>query len=581
MLASTKIIVSGKIGVRLKKIGMLLKFKHFYVYFAFLMTTCIGVALAAETVPDNTLRIKFSEQEIAWISKNPIIYYSDDNQLPPFVYLTSEGVLDGIATEYLKLIEINTQLRFEFVASKNWTEVIDRLKNHHIHLVLAAIYSEERRKFANFSESYFTAPMAIVTNSDYSYIQDMNELNGKTIALPEGFYTNLFLEKNYPEIMILPVKDVIQALKAVNDGKADAFIGNLGIAIYNLKNTIYSNLKISGSFDGPFAIRFMGALADPELISIIDKALKLITASQKRNIENSWFDVEFDQGINPQTLWQVVAVFTALILLVLVWVKRLKSEVLFRSNSEINLREAQQKAEQANIAKTNFLANMSHEIRTPMNAISGFTQLLELTKLDQEQKSYINSIHIGTDALLHVINDILDISEIEHGKIKLHPEAINIKTLIEETMCMFSSEFKSKSLKFHSSFEGDISQNVIVDKNRLRQIIINLVANALKFTKEGSVSINLNMPASESNEDIDIDIEVIDTGIGIDNKRLKQIFEKFVHHESIKSEYYQGTGLGLTISQKLAQLLGGDIRVTSKVGKGSRFNLSLTLIKSE
>ncbi len=551
--------------------------KSFYFCFIFIVAFSLKFVLASEDIQTKALQLVFTEEEQLWINNHPVIYYSDDNHLPPFVYLTTKGELDGIAIEYLKHIETITHLNFKFIEKKDWPSVVESLKNHDIQLVLAAIYSEERTGFANFSEPYFSAPTAIVTNQDFSYIQNLNELNGKTIAIPKGFYTNLYLKTNYPQIKILPVENVAHAFKAINDGKADAFIGNLGIAIYNLKNTIYSTLKISGTFEGSFDIRFMGSSKDPELISIIDKALKLITPSQKRNIEHSWFGVEFDQGINPKTLWQVVSFFTALLILGLWWVKRLKSEVLFRTKSELRLREAQLKAEQANIAKTNFIANMSHEIRTPMNAISGFTQLLEHTPLNEEQRSFIKSIHIGTDALLHIINDVLDISEIEHGKITLHPETLNIQTLIEETLCMFTSEFKTKSLSLISKFEGDISQQVFVDKNRLRQIIINLVANALKFTKLGSVSVQVNMHTSKNLETVKLIIDVIDTGIGIDHERFNDIFDKFVHHKNSNSEYYQGTGLGLTISQKLAQLLGGDISVSSTLDEGSTFRLCFIL----
>ncbi len=550
-------------------------YKHIYLCFI-LLGFQGGFVFAFDSIV-TTPKLNLTEQEQSWIHEHPIVYYSDDNYLPPFVLLNAEGELEGISKEYLDKIQTITQIQFKFIQKDNWSDVIQSLQKHEIQLVLAAIYSEEREKYALFSKPYFSSPMAIVTNQNYSYIQNLKELNGKTIAVPKGFYTNSYLSTHYPKIKIYPVKDVLDALKAINQGKAEAFVGNIAIAIYNLKNTIHSNLKISGTFDASFDIRFMGSSIEPELISIINKALKLIPASEQRNIENSWFGVEFDQGINPATVWKIVLSFIALFLLTLIWIKRLKSEVTLRKETESRLRSLNVRAEQANIAKTNFIANMSHEIRTPMNAISGFTQLLELTKLNPEQKNYINSIHIGTDALLHVINDVLDISEMEHGTIKLHPERVNIQTLVEETLSMFLSEFETKSISLKSSFSGEINQLVEIDKNRLRQIIINLVANALKFTSQGCVCVNSSITTSTETNRLTLTIEVVDTGIGIEAQRVDEIFEKFVHHENMESEYYRGTGLGLTISQNLAQLLGGEISVSSKLGEGSTFTLKIEL----
>lgn len=546
------------------------------ILISLLFTTLLGigsnVAFSEQTDPkDHPIKIKLTDKEKLWIFDHPVIYYSDDNDLEPFVFLKNDNELDGISVDYLKLIENITQLKFQFVKSKNWTDVIRQLKNRDIQLVLAAIFTPERTSFASFTTPYFSAPLAVVTNQSYSYINDLNELNGKTIAVPKGFYSKYYLKTNFPEIHQHDVETVGEGLKAVNDGKADAFIGNLGIAIHNIKKSIYPKLKISGTVGESTDIRFMVGKDNPELVSIINKAMAKITTDQKRAIENSWFGIELDQGIDPRTLWEIVAIFITLLGLGLIWVRKLKLEVFARRKTEIRLRRARNKARKASQAKSDFIANMSHEIRTPLNAISGFSQLLEQTKLSDEQEIYVKSIKVGGDVLLHIINDILDISQIEHGIIHLSPEPINIKQIIEEIEAIFSQEFEKKSLYLKVIYEEQINRQIVIDKYKLRQILINLVANALKFTEDGGVTLKVKLEDDDDFLTSSLTIEVIDTGIGIEAERTSKIFDEFVHHENSHTSNFSGTGLGLTICRKFTKVLGGKISVKSQPDKGSTF----------
>ena len=249
--------------------------------------------------------------------------------------------------------------------------------------------------------------------------------------------------------------------------------------------------------------------------------------------------------------------------------------------TEINkkLVEAKSEADQANMAKSEFLANMSHEIRTPMNAVLGYTELLGSTVIDQTQKNYINSIKSSGKSLLKLINDILDLSKIEAGKLEMEYDYVDTYSFFSEFERIFSLKVTEKGLKFILDITSETPQGVYIDEARMRQIVFNLIGNAIKFTSEGKITLKVytenpqivNYSKEKTKEVIDLIIEVKDTGIGISKKMQESVFEPFV--QEIDNKHYGGTGLGLAITRRLTALMGGTIRLQSKLGKGSTFTL--------
>ncbi len=241
------------------------------------------------------------------------------------------------------------------------------------------------------------------------------------------------------------------------------------------------------------------------------------------------------------------------------------------------LEKSKLKAESANRAKSEFLANMSHEIRTPMNAILGFSEILEEQLRDDPQKhGYIKGIRNSGKGLLGLINDILDLSKIEAGKMDINFEPINPSAIIEEIRQIFLAKTSEKKLDFHIHVDSSLPESLLFDETRMRQVLFNLIGNAVKFTSEGGVTINVK--SEDSNEEqshVDIVMEVIDTGIGIPEKELKLIFEPFRQKEGQSTRKYGGTGLGLSITQRLVGIMGGAMEVSSTPGKGSTFTVFL------
>nr|MBP7400793.1 ATPase [Chitinophagales bacterium] len=238
------------------------------------------------------------------------------------------------------------------------------------------------------------------------------------------------------------------------------------------------------------------------------------------------------------------------------------------------LEEEKERAENSEKAKEQFLANMSHEIRTPLNAIVGLTRLLLEKEPKQDQLKYLNSIKHSSDNLLVIINDILDLSKIEAGKINFEKIDFNIKEELETVVTTFRLNAEEKSIHLDYEIDDNVPAIIIGDPYRLNQIIMNLTSNAIKFTEKGGITIRVSS-IDKSEDEVTLQFNVIDTGIGIAANKLNYIFNIFTQETSSTTRRFGGTGLGLSISKRLVELQNGNINVTSELGKGSDFSFTL------
>jgi len=258
----------------------------------------------------------------------------------------------------------------------------------------------------------------------------------------------------------------------------------------------------------------------------------------------------------------------------------LAKEIAERKRIEEELVKARYLADSANKAKSEFLANMSHEIRTPLNAVLGFAEILKEKLSDfKEYREYLEGIDTGGKTLLSLINDILDLSKIEAGRLEIQKEPVDMQELFMEVNQIFKKKIENKGLDLVMNIDNALPKCIELDHTRIRQILFNLVGNAVKFTSQGTITMSAKLIEKKDNDLIDMAFYVSDTGLGIPRKQQKIIFSPFKQQEGQSTRKYGGTGLGLTITKRLVEMMEGDIKVESKIGKGSEFIVILNNVK--
>ncbi|MDR0326277.1 MAG: transporter substrate-binding domain-containing protein [Oscillospiraceae bacterium] len=507
---------------------------------------------------------RFSEEEKAYIASNPVVRYAAEaDNYPISFYNDYEKQWQGLTFDVLKEVETLTGLIFEVVNGTDaiWLDLVDMLATGEASVMSELVYTPERDgQFLWPENANMTDHYALISKTGYHNIKSY-EIHRVRVGLLRGSaYAEMFRIWFPHHTTYVEFDSIDEAFDALDDDEIDMVMASESQLLILLNYRERPDFKANILFESTFQSTFGFYKEEAILCSIIDKTLRHVDTD---GITWQWMRKTYDYRIkltNARLPWLIgaIALLFILIIMFLLYQKQLNRAI--------------EAAETANRTKSSFLATMSHEIRTPMNAIIGMSELLQHEKLSETQAHYVDDINKSAHSLLDIINDILDLSKIEAGKLELVPIDYDFRSLIESVGAMFTYVTKKKGLEFKVESEGELPCCLFGDDIRLRQILINICGNAVKFTEKGYVRLKV------INRGDTLMFEIKDTGKGIKEEAIPKLFNAFQQVDTVKNRAKGGTGLGLSISKVFAEMMGGDITVDSVYGEGSVFTVTIPLV---
>jgi len=524
------------------------------------------------------LHNQLTAEEHRYIRNNPVIpvaaIYSN---YPICFYNNREQEWQGIFFDLIDEIEEMIDMRFILINDQHteWSRMQEMLRNKEVYFVADLIWTKAREEFFIWAEtSIQDDKYAMISRSYYPNVTTNEILHTKVGVTKDTAYTAMFMQWFPDHEHITEYDGIEESFIALLNGEVDLVMTTERRLMFLTHYQEQTGYKLNYVFDQVIHTRFGFNNEEATLRNIIDKALKSIDT---QGVANQWMRNTFDyRAVLAEAQRPLFIGLSALLVCVLFLVA-----VLFiRSRRvgkqlEVLVTERTHELEVASNAKTEFLAKMSHEIRTPMNSIVGYSELALGEKISQKVKDYLANILQNSEWLLQIINDILDISKIESGKLELEKVPFDLKEVFTNCRAMIAPKADAKDLVLHFYAEPSIGKVPLGDPTRLLQIIVNLLSNSIKFTNSGMIKLQ---SAIKNNTDkaVTMLFEVKDTGIGMTDEEMQKIFDPFIQAESGTTRKYGGTGLGLSITKNLIEMMGGTLKVLSTPGVGSKFSFVLT-----
>ena len=490
---------------------------------------------------------------------------------PPLEFLDAQGQPAGIHIDLIRELERRLGIPIA-IRLMDRTDAIAAIERGAAHLTAMARLESRESQF-DFLAPTVRSRVSVLLHSRTRAVRGMNDLGGLRVTIAPGTHAHEILSRmeaaHRPELVLVENQDV--AAEMWRDRHVDGMAGS-GAALVWIARRLGERDFVEVPFETVsthFATR-KGCGA----------SLAAVTATMQTLRDQGVVDVAQERWIAPieNNLWRSLriagVVFVAILAAVLAWTWSLRRQVRERTAA---LEASKEAAEAATKAKSEFLATMSHEIRTPLNAVIATASVLETTALDDDQRELVEVIRQGGNSLLSVVSDVLDFSKVEAGRLELHRQPFDVSALLKDTAALVTRIASDKGLALHLNIDASVPQWLVGDLDRLRQVLLNLVSNAVKFTAHGSVEITATANRTDRDDEALLRVAVRDTGIGIPADRHHRVFQPFTQADSSTTRRFGGTGLGLTISRSLIELMGGQIGVDSKPGHGSTFFFELTL----
>lgn len=552
----------------------------------------------------SSISLTAAENEFLRLNTNLRMAFRPD--WPPFEF-TQDGQATGLVPDLVTRLEEQLNIRFSREVMANSADAESALRSGEVDILPALSRTPRVQDEYLFSRAYLEVPIALAIRDDGRFIGELRQLRDERVGVVSRQAGHDYLLINHPDLDLYPVTSIEEGLLALSNGDLDVMVTHIPAVSYTVARLGLSNLRITSITPYQYELRFAVSKERPELQRIMNKALASLDASETESIYNRWIHLDIEQETDYTVVRRIVLIAIVVVLIFLYWNRKLSREVDERIRSENALRRSEdelraakleaerlaREAEAASLTKSEFLANMSHEIRTPMNAVIGYSDLLSNTVTDPQQRNYLDAIRAGSRSLLMLINDILDLSRIEAGKMRLDYSAVSVRRLLSDVRHIFDLRATEQGISLEVSVDSKMPAAMMLDETRLRQVLFNLVGNAIKFTHEGGVTVRATAtprkpketgPAPEGEAGrrtwYRLVVTVTDTGIGIPADQQEQIFEAFEQQEGQNSRRYGGTGLGLAISRKLVRMMGGELKVESEPGAGSTFTVSLPRVEA-
>ncbi|MCL2718824.1 MAG: transporter substrate-binding domain-containing protein [Lachnospiraceae bacterium] len=526
----------------------------------------------------NKLYLQLTGEEREYIRNNPVIpvaaIYSN---YPICFFNTRENEWQGIFFDLLDEIETITGLSFELINDEHteWSKMQEMLKNRDVAFVADLIWTKAREEYFIWAETSIQNDYyALISRSDHHNITINEILHTKVGLTRDTAYTAMFKQWFPGHENIIEYDGIEETFSALRNGEVDMVMTTERRLMFLTHYQELTGYKLNYVFDQGINTRFGFHKDERVLRSIIDKALNAIDT---KVVANRWMRNTFDYRAKVAEAQRPLLTGLSVMLvcvLSLVAILFLRSQ---RSGKDLEKLVAvrTQELEYASRAKSEFLANMSHEIRTPMNSIIGFSELALGEHMPPKVKKYLSNILQNSEWLLQIINDILDISKIEAGKLEIESVPFDLHELFKACRMMVIPKADEKGILLHFYAEPSIGKVPLGDPTRLLQVLLNLLSNSVKFTTSGMIKIQSAI--KDTDEDtITMLFEVKDTGIGMTDEQINKIFDPFTQAESGTTRKFGGTGLGLAITKNLIDMMGGKLSVLSTPGVGSRFSFELT-----
>ncbi|MBT4045249.1 MAG: transporter substrate-binding domain-containing protein [Rhodospirillaceae bacterium] len=527
---------------------------------------------------------ELSRRERQWLAAHPVIRVAGDRAFSPIEFIGRDGAFNGVAVEYLKRVQELLGVRFEFDLESSWPVAVEKLKRRELDMFSAVAATDTRQKYATFTAPYLSLPVMIFTRSEFPYAGNLAALAGRKVALVKGYAATELIRAGDWDLQLVPVADVAGGLQKLQTGDVDAYVGSILVTNHYLRQAGHTNLVVGGQT--PYVLNLaMAARSDwPILAGVLGKAFNHISERERAEIIGKWIGLTIKTPIDYRLLWQVTSAIGAILLLLVLWIWRQHRQSLgqrrqIQHNNQLLRDEVADRtqavlaAEKASQTKSELLANISHELRTPLNAILGFSDILKSKMFgplgSERYDSYANDIHLSGQFLLAIIDNLLRLSTIQAGEREFRSEPVALNDILPE--CIGKIEMGSRNGNIAVRWElSEQLPEFLSDRQALSQIINNIFANAVKFSRAGGT---ISIRSWKDGDRLGFTIE--DTGIGIPQDEIRLITDPFYRvGANPHIAQAEGAGLGLSVVKALVDSLAGKLSIDSEPGSGTSVTVS-------